>query len=56
MNTDNRDPYACGSSIGFDGVFVCRLCLLPCCRVSKCPQIHHAGTLEEALAKEVIGQ
>lgn len=56
MSTDNRDPYTCGHSIGFDGVFVCRLCLLPCCRVDRCPSIRHADSLEELLAKEVIGQ
>ena len=56
MNTDNRDPVYCGESIGFDGIYVCRLCLPPCARVPRCPLIPHAGTLEEALAKEVIGQ
>ena len=54
--TDNRDPYTCGMSVGFDGIFVCSLCHLPCFRVPNCPEIHHADTLQELLAKEVIGQ
>lgn len=56
MTNDNRDPYTCGMSVGFDGAFVCSLCHLPCSRVPNCPEIHHADTLQELLAKEVIGQ
>jgi len=38
MSGDNRNPVTCGYSIGFDGTYVCRLCLLPCARVRRCPQ------------------
>ena len=34
---DSRDPEACGQSIGFDGIYVCRLDCAPCCRVFQCP-------------------
>jgi hypothetical protein len=37
MTGDNRDPVTCGSSIAFDGIYVCRSCLLPCVRVKECP-------------------
>jgi len=38
MTPNERDPVTCGWSIGFDGVWVCRLCMLPCPRVKVCPQ------------------
>lgn len=38
MAENKRDPMTCGQSLGFDGVFVCRLCLLPCERVRQCPK------------------
>ena len=37
QETDGRAPETCGRSIGFDGLYVCRLSTLPCARVEKCP-------------------
>ena len=37
QENDGRSPETCGWSIGFDGVYVCRLCLLPCPRAETCP-------------------
>lgn len=34
---NERDPTLCGWSIGFDSVYVCRLGLLPCNRITACP-------------------
>lgn len=36
---DTRNPEACGNSIGFDGVYLCRLACLPCAATKKCAKI-----------------
>lgn len=36
--TDGRDPVACGNSVVFDGLYVCRLGPLPCKWVKRCPE------------------
>lgn len=54
MNTDNRDPVTCGSSIAFDGIYVCRLCLLPCARVKECPQKTVFKTTCEGYSEELM--
>lgn len=47
---DGRKPEECHYAIGFDGIYVCRLCCLPCARVGLCPRSEKA---EENLRKAV---
>lgn len=35
-----KHPETCGNSIGFDGIYICRLCQLPCERVEECPKVY----------------
>lgn len=44
---DDRNPETCGNSIGFDGVYLCRLACLPCAATKKC-----AKTEIEEMASE----
>jgi len=56
---DNRDPVTCGQSVGFDGVYVCRLELKPCIRVKECPLMVDQRPLADAIiraAKEAWGE
>lgn len=58
---DGRKPEECHYAIGFDGIYVCRACCLPCARVGLCPRSEKAeenlrAAVKAVLAKEVIGQ
>lgn len=44
---DARNPETCRNSLGFDGVYLCRLACLPCAAIEKCAKIE----IEE-MAKE----
>lgn len=39
LHDDGRNPQSCGNSVGFDGVYLCRLACLPCAALSKCAKI-----------------
>lgn len=32
----DRNPETCRNSVGFDGVYICRLACLPCAALKKC--------------------
>lgn len=39
---DGRNPAECHWAIGFDGIYVCKLCCAPCARVGLCPRSEEA--------------
>lgn len=49
---DGRNPAECGWSIGFDGLYVCRLCTAPCASVGLCPR---SGAAEANLKRATEG-
>lgn len=33
-----KHPETCGKSIAFDGMYICKYELAPCCKVPQCPK------------------
>lgn len=35
---NKKNPKKCGNSVSIDGIYICKLELLPCMRVKQCPE------------------